>query len=74
MKITVDAVAPTPGGIRLGLRVEGDKHAWLRFSTAVLLVEDLSLVERQWIVKALDQAVEDTQARVSEEQLPLDWS
>lgn len=56
MKVAITQVAPHPQGLRLGLRVEHEKAGWIRFETTVLLVDQLSIFERQSLLSALDGA------------------
>jgi len=55
MKIRVTQASPSPSGLRLGLTVEGPKKAWLRFSTTVLVVDELDQETRRWLVRELNR-------------------
>jgi hypothetical protein len=69
MKVTLTSTSPHPQGLCLGLVVEGPKRSWIRFSTTVLLVNDLSLEEREWLTRLLDRL--DEPAREEDEPLEL---
>jgi len=59
MKVTISQVAPSPQGLRLGLRIEHEKAGWIRFGTTVLLLEDLTYAERGYVTDWLNgRAVE----------------
>lgn len=66
MKVTITGAAPDPQGLRLALRVEHEKAGWIRFEITTLIVDRLSIFERQSLVSALDHAagtrVEDLDA------------
>lgn len=59
MKITITQAIPSPSGLRLALRVEHEKAGWIRFSTAVLLVEKLDLESRQYITQCLNTYMDE---------------
>jgi hypothetical protein len=59
MKVTVTQIAPHPQGLRLGLRIEHEKAAWIRFATTVLLVEELTTEERGTLYHAMNKAIDD---------------
>lgn len=73
MKVTITSAAPIRGGLRLALRIEHEKAGWIRFNTAVLLVSDLSLIEREYLTAALDHAASE-ESYADQESLALDWS
>jgi len=58
MKITVTQVAPSKRGLLLGLKLEDEKHGWVRFAMTVLVAEDLKYHERQLLLSWLEDAAE----------------
>lgn len=73
MKVTITSTAPSQGGVRLGLRIEHEKAGWIRFCSTVLLINDLKMHEREWLVAALNHGA-DPDRFVEDLELPLDWS
>jgi hypothetical protein len=59
MKITVSQVAPSPLGLRLGLRVEHEKAGWVRFDTTVLVLDRLTYAERAFLTNWLNDSRRD---------------
>lgn len=57
MKVTVTGVSPHRDGLRLGLTVEHERAGWVRFTTSVLVVDRLSIWERESLMSALDHAI-----------------
>lgn len=64
-KITVSQASPTPSGLRLGMRIEHEKAGWVRFSTCVILDDDLSEQElaniQRWVMRARSKKFDDLQ-------------
>jgi len=72
MKVTITGAVPIRGGLRLALRVEHEKAGWIRFNSVVLLVSDLSLMEREYLTAALDHAASE-ESYAEQVPLPLTW-
>lgn len=67
MKVAVTKVTPHREGLYLGLVIKHEKAGWVRFATTVLVVDDLSPLERRMILHALSKSrdqVLDTEVEV----------
>lgn len=54
MKVRITGASPHPQGLMLGLTIEGEKRSWIRFATTVLVVQELTLQERECLYDALN--------------------